>query len=523
MKDRYISKREGKNNNIKDDILNKHNDHFIQMQRHKLKDYFQNMFSKIDPNIVLDKEQIDAIITDEDYEMIIAGAGSGKTTTMSAKVKYLIEILGIKPKDIIMISYTNEAVNELKTRINKHFNIPVEISTFHKFCLDIIGKQKLKIIESMDSIIELYFKEKRKLYHNYLKYHHLKYYFYYYFKNIFLVNDKKLFIDFLNRFQTNGFTNFNSFFNIKRKKYLSFIYLIQDIYNYYQNYLTNNHLIDFDGMINKCYEKLDNIKLTYKYLIIDEYQDISYIRFRLIQKIAALFYTRIIVVGDDFQSIYSFSGSNLSLFVDFERKMGYAKKLQITNTYRNSQELIDIIGKFVMKNQNQIKKELHSFKHLETPVILIEYQNDKIRKLEYCIQNIIDKYGTHKNILILGRYKHDINLIKNSTIFKVERECIIYLKYPNLFIRFLSVHASKGLGFDNVIIINNEDSLYGFPSKVKDHPYLEMLKSSNESYPYAEERRLFYVALTRTKNHVYLLYPKKNPSIFIKELKRILK
>ena len=131
MRQKYISKseRDIHYQEVSMQKIEEHNQNFMKLQKEKYRSYFDNMFQMIDPNIRLDQEQIEAIIVDEDYEMIIAGAGSGKTTTMAAKVKYLVEIQKVPPNQIMIISYTNEAVNELKDRIQKGFKIPVEIAT----------------------------------------------------------------------------------------------------------------------------------------------------------------------------------------------------------------------------------------------------------------------------------------------------------------------------------------------------------------------------------------------------------
>ena len=129
MKDKYISLKEYKKYYTKIPIveLKEHNTKFINDKIIEYKDYFDQMFRDIDPNVKLDEEQIKAVLVDEDYEMVIAGAGSGKTTTMSAKVKYLVEKRQIDPTQIIMISYTNEAIKELKTRINDDGKVEVTI------------------------------------------------------------------------------------------------------------------------------------------------------------------------------------------------------------------------------------------------------------------------------------------------------------------------------------------------------------------------------------------------------------
>ena len=169
MKDKYISLKEYKKyyTKIPIDELKEHNRKFIIDKIIEYKDYFDQMFRDIDPNVKLDEEQIKAVLVDEDYEMVIAGAGSGKTTTMSAKVKYLVEKRQIDPTQIIMISYTNEASKELKTRINDEFKIPVNIYTFHKFCLDIIRKkEKVKILSDNEIIFKEYFKFNTFFYKN---------------------------------------------------------------------------------------------------------------------------------------------------------------------------------------------------------------------------------------------------------------------------------------------------------------------------------------------------------------------
>jgi DNA helicase IV len=106
----------------------------------EFKDYFDHIMDDIDPNIKLDDEQRRAVITDDNHCLLVAGAGAGKTTTMAAKVKYLVEKNDVSPQDIIVISYTNKAVDELKERINKRLKIAAKVATFHSFAFDIVRK-----------------------------------------------------------------------------------------------------------------------------------------------------------------------------------------------------------------------------------------------------------------------------------------------------------------------------------------------------------------------------------------------
>ena len=163
--DKYISVKDIEkyffnNEEIYEDVK-KHNEEFIKRKLIEYKDYFDNMYNGVD-NVVLDEEQRIAVLTDEDYNMIIAGAGSGKTTTMAAKVKYLVEKQNVNPEDIILISYTNKAVEELKEKINNQFKIPSLVCTFHKFGIDILkqtNKKNIKVLTNGYEIISEYFSE----------------------------------------------------------------------------------------------------------------------------------------------------------------------------------------------------------------------------------------------------------------------------------------------------------------------------------------------------------------------------
>ena len=114
------------------------NDKYISSKLIEYKDYFDNLLKDVDPAIKLDEEQLRAVLTDESYCFLVAGAGAGKTTTMAAKVKFLVDKQGVRPEDIIVISYTNKAIAELKERINDKLKIPAKISTFHSFAYDIV-------------------------------------------------------------------------------------------------------------------------------------------------------------------------------------------------------------------------------------------------------------------------------------------------------------------------------------------------------------------------------------------------
>lgn len=284
--------------------------------------------------------------------------------------------------------------------------------------------------------------------------------------------------------------------------------------------------IDFNDMINRATDliKLNKPEYKYDYIIIDEYQDISYARFKLIKEIRKLSQARLICVGDDWQSIYRFAGSDISLFSNFEKYVGKFEKLFIEQTYRNSQSLIDITSKYIQKNKKQIPKNPKSKKApIENPIKFVSYSQDNAETIFINeIQALINKNG-NKPILVLGRHSFDINefikLTPNCKIKYYERNDKLEIEgFENVDIKYITVHKSKGLEADNVIILNLKNHLLGFPNKMTDDPILSILLSDDEAFRFAEERRLFYVALTRTKNEVVLLIP-NDASIFTEELK----
>ena len=355
---------------------------------------------------------------------------------------------------------------------------------------------------------------------------------------------------FIINFKTDGYTSedfsrlYRSTQNVRTRLFLD---ICHDCYLEYERYLKENDAVDFEDMINESARILREVeemkqKLDFRYVIVDEYQDISRQRFDLVKALRSVTDAKIVAVGDDWQSIYAFSGSDITLFTKFAEKMGYAKLLKIVRTYRNSQEVIDIAGTFIQKNAEQIQKDLISQKHLKDPVIIYTYDSrlkgkNADRKsganyeLAHAIEtalgqiveyNRIERKPANSKILLLGRFNFDGENLERTGLFQFTRRGskLRSEKYPTLDITFMTAHASKGLGYDNVIIVNGRNERYGFPAKIEDDPVFSLVIREDRAIEYAEERRLFYVALTRTKNRVFCIAPEQNPSEFLLELKR---
>ena len=623
--------------NIENLVAN-HNKIFISQKLESEKVYLDTILDEIDSNIMLDEDQRKVVLTDEDYCLVIAGAGAGKTTTVAAKVKYLVEKQNIKPQEILVVSFTNKAVGELKEKINKQLKIDCPITTFHSTGNAILHKdseEKLNIVSSdklyfvledyfrdsvlqnhklVDDLIQFfatYFdapvqaKDKKELYvklansnfstikseigevnynieiknnrqkeHRTIQneilrsYEEVRIANFLYLNNIdyeyeprykfnienskkpytpdFIIhqNGKDAYIEhfgitqsgdsnrysqeelekykkavhdkvalhkkhgttllytfsefddgipmlehlrkqlewagfvlnprdnkevmqkisnqdgsryirklinlvdrFISNFKTNGYEveKFDEWLtqsnNVRTKLFLR---ICKECYLEYERYLHKYNAIDFSDMINKSAKLLKESKtlkqqIDFKYIIVDEYQDISRQRFDLVGSLHDVTSAKIIAVGDDWQSIYAFSGSDITLFTQFEKIMGYAELLKITKTYRNSQEVIDIAGNFIQKNTAQIQKSLKSPKTIKDPVIIYTYDATKKEKnakkesgalynfakaVEAALGQIVEfnnqegKDSKKQEILLLGRFGFDGKNLEHSSLFE---------------------------------------------------------------------------------------------------------
>ena len=280
--------------------------------------------------------------------------------------------------------------------------------------------------------------------------------------------------------------------SFSKDRTIAFLKIVEEIYNDYEAYLLKIKKIDFNDMINKASDCIvkNGLNLPYKYIIVDEYQDTSFTRYNLLRNICDNIGAKIMVVGDDWQSIYSFSGCDVNIFTKFDNFFDVCETRYVEKTYRNSQQLIDASSNFVMKNPNQSRKELKSSKSLECPIKIVKFDNDfdEILKFELIIKNIINQSKfENKKILILGRNNKDIfNLLKNFNVKnedgkrkfeilgdedKLRRDKFVKIVYrynPNVNIEYRTVHQSKGLECDNVILINLKNWRAGFPNKMVD-------------------------------------------------------
>ena len=719
-------------------ITYKNIDNLIELRN---KTYLQNEISETDEllsnieNKSLDTQQRNAILVDEDNSLVIAGAGSGKTTTIAGKVKYLTERQNINPEEILLISFTRKSADEMKERIYEKLNIDISVKTFHKLGLDIIAeaknekpsifsksqKETLQLLVSfinnsksnkqyfnnlVDFLayylkpykdihefktdaehnnylkeqklegykmiqkttkdgVEIKYRERFKsqeevlianfLFRNNIEYKYEDSYQYktaskkfgqykpdFYLpeyniyiehfgidvngnvpkwfkgnedktaqqkytegiewkrnehqfnnttlvetysweqkKNVLLSNLKQklelhevvfnpmsdeelwkyinentaedidvftqLLNTFLVLFKSNNETIQNLYNKAKQEdnpRATLFLELFEPILKNYENFLKEHNEIDFSDMINLATKSVQNSEYisTYKYIIIDEFQDVSQSRYQLIKTLLDQNpATKLFCVGDDWQSIYRFAGSDIGIFTDFKEyfKSSSIKDFNrktntsyIENTYRFDNQIIGITSNFILKNPNQIEKTLKSNKISNDKPTTINRYNDTNRDnkftflaLDRALKSIAEITQNEKaSILLIGRYDFESKIVDSSVYLhkKFNKETneydYIFKENENLKINFLTAHKSKGLEADYVIILNGNSGTYGFPSEISDDPLLSFLLSKADQFPNGEERRLFYVALTRAKKHIYILSSNEYPSKFIQEL-----
>ena len=648
----------------------------------------------------LDKQQMSCVLKDVYNHLVIAGAGTGKTTTIVGKIKYLLKTGQYKPEDILVLSFTKASASEMSERIHKETGFPIEASTFHKLGLNIVtavngvcpnitqlpmkkfvkeelqrnmqSKQYLLLLVNYllfhrvepksefefntkaeyDEYLRLNApvtmkKEQVKSYGemeiaNFLAQNGIRYFYEHPYESDtrtdeysqycpdFYLPDYNIYIEYfgINRqgevpsyfsgshgmtatqsYQSSmdwkrelhranntcmiecfayeklentlldnlkvklekkgvllqpmtaeelwkqleaegptildGVVNlFETLINLMKSNNYTIptlrnlciekvnthvnhmiITLLEPIFNEYCRYLSDHNEIDFNDMIYQAmnYVQEGKYQNPYRYVIVDEYQDISKSRFLLLDSLRKSNYFKLFCVGDDWQSIYRFAGSDIEYILEFEKYWGPTELSKIETTYRFGQRLAEISGQFVMQNSRQIRKSIRGLGDEQGfPLGVISGYQDK-NAVQFMLEKL-DGLPDNSSVFFIGRYTFDIEILKNSVELRYsydnvnKRNLIHYSKRPDLNMSFITAHGSKGLQADYVFIINNKNTRMGFPSKIQDAAILRLLLEGHEIYPFAEERRLFYVALTRAKKKAYLLTLNEKESDFAREL-----
>ena len=302
-----------------------------------------------------------------------------------------------------------------------------------------------------------------------------------------------------------------------KRRCLVFLNLFIKIFNKYQSNLKKDNLIDYDDMIIEGRKNLKDESL--KYVIVDEFQDISQARAKFLKKIKELNNAKLYCVGDDWQSINKHSGGDITIFtLDFKKLFGHYERIDIDTTFRYGNLINDISSEFIQKNPSQLKKKVSPIKDIKDSSINVYEKNAFSETME----KITKKY---KNIFIMGRYnldKYDNTIKKRlpKSNIATKYEISKFTKNKSLDVSYKTIHGAKGLEADVVCLVNMFPGTLGFPSQMEDDEILALVLPNPEQYSNAEERRLMYVAMTRARKEVHLFSGNGfYSSEFVKELK----
>ena len=483
-------------------------------------------------NHPLDREQCKAIYDPARFNLTVAGAGSGKTTTILGKILYLLQSGFASPPEILVLSFTHDSATELRGRFLREYyqtfaeqillgkfpppNITIE--TFHSLALKLLRSlwsdfsvvtNEVGLEQSVSEIDDNQASGSDSVS-----------------DSDELIMQTSIIREFLDLHELDSSTLSLIANKFSSPDYSKLFLTVSEKYQKELSELLEKHQATFSGLIKLAirYLRSGQIKTRFRYIIVDEYQDLSALRQEFLRLLLESSQANLFAVGDDWQAIYGFSGSRVDFTLNFRKFWGDFSLHRISKTYRFGPTLAKISSSFIMQDHTQIRKQIQSQKEdaLE-PVVEVCGESERL-DLEV-LTHYFESLPKNSSILLLGRFQIDRLRLLHCTQFKLTSDSIEFQTRPDLKIRFFTVHQSKGLEADYVIVLNNRDAKLGFPAHVKDPPLkTELIKIAEElrldQVSVNEERRLFYVALTRAKKQGILLTVDGKESSLIKELRR---
>lgn len=293
----------------------------------------------------------------------------------------------------------------------------------------------------------------------------------------------------------------------------AFLELFEVIFHEYERVNQQLDQIDFEDMITKAARAVSsgNVPSPYKHILVDEFQDISPGRAELINALLhAVPDCALFAVGDDWQSIYRFAGSDIGAMTKFHEIFGATRRLPLDTTFRFDNYAIATSSRFVLKNRVQIPKTLKPVKSVDRPSVVIYKRKSDESPLEWSLGEITQHAKGKASVLILERY--------NFHLPEAQEERRLSAMFPMLELKSMSVHGAKGLEADYVIV-GLRGGVWGFPASKVDDPLLDLVLTAPDDFEHGEERRLFYVAITRGRRKTYLVCETgADQSVFTTEL-----
>ena len=510
-----------------DQTLKARNEEWIERERSN----WEVLFSQLESS-PLNLSQQQAVLLNDDNNLVLAGAGSGKTSVLMARVAYLLQSHLAQSNQILMLAFGRDAASEMSDRLQQRIGMSAEgvtVNTFHQLGLSILkhvdGPQVTLSPLALDDnqrhawCID-WLKKNWMTPTNFKRWQkHLAKW-----PIAYLAGDDELgsqvenpkliaWLDTqLMQLAAMGLgkkdlqeklVNHDQYTRLNSE-----LSLVWPCYQAWQQMLKETGHIDFNVMITRAtqYVKRGKFIPPWTFIMIDEYQDISPQRLALVEALCERNKKQqtpcvLFAVGDDWQSIYQFAGSDVDLTTGFARRFPNSTIHYLDTTYRFNDQLGAVANRFIQCNPNQLPKELKSHKQQKQRSVCLTPTNS----IEKVLDQLNRKAKDDKSVLLLGRnHYHKPDLLPDWK-----------KQFAKLSIEFMTCHASKGKEADYVFVLSVDEGQ--FPSKVKNVHMDGALTQGNDDYEFAEERRLFYVALTRAKQRAWITY-NGSGSVFVKEL-----
>jgi DNA helicase IV len=279
--------------------------------------------------------------------------------------------------------------------------------------------------------------------------------------------------------------------------------------------------VDFADLILSAADHLERFRvpLRYQHILVDEFQDISGPRARLLLAAQnAAKGAQLTCVGDDWQSIYRFAGSDIGWIRDFRSRVGPGQTTLLDQTFRFNNKIGELAERFVRENPEQTQRTLKSARQVEQSAVSLVATTEPHKGVRDVLRRVNEwsrEQGKRLTVFILARYRYELEALREALPKGYAQA------FPHLGgVEFRTVHGTKGLEADFVVVIGLERGRNGFPAEKDEDDFAAMFLPPKESFPWAEERRLFYVALTRARHRVYLVHDRNNSSSFVDELAR---
>ncbi|CNL29211.1 Helicase IV (75 kDa helicase) [Yersinia aldovae ATCC 35236] len=492
---------------------------------------YQDFFQQVETS-PLNESQRRAVVNGEDSVLVLAGAGSGKTSVLVARAGWLLRRNEALPEQILLLAFGRQAADEMNSRIKQRLAVDdIQAKTFHALALQIIqqGSRKTPVISKLESdsqarrsLLITHWQQQcsekkaqakgwREWLTDELEWEIDEGNFW---------QDKRLAARLAGRLERwLGLMRMHGGSQAEmieqaddevRDLFQKRIRLMAPLLKAWKAALKEEGAVDFSGLIHQAVNLLEKGRFVspWKHILVDEFQDISPQRAMLLAALRKQNkQTSLFVVGDDWQAIYRFSGAELSLTTSFSENFGESAECALDTTYRFNDRIGDIANRFIQQNPYQLKKPLNSLsKGSKKSVVVLPHE-----QLEALLDKLSGFVKDDERILILARYHH----LRPEILQKAAT------RWPKLAIDFMTIHASKGQQADYVIIAGLHEGSDGFPAVARESVLEEVLLPAPEDFPDAEERRLLYVAITRARHQVWLLQDTRRPSCFVEQLSEL--